>query len=153
MKLTTLCYLEYENCYLMLLRNKKDHDINAGKWIGVGGKFENGEGASKCVAREVLEETGYTNLNFTPRGIINFHQEDSEGTPIYDEVMYLYTANVSHPNFKECSEGTLKWIPKDEVLNLNLWEGDRLFLPRLINNEMDINMSLFYRNDELIKTE
>ena len=57
-KLTTLCYIEKDNKYLMLHRIKKENDINHDKWIGVGGKFEWGESPEECMLREVWEETG-----------------------------------------------------------------------------------------------
>ena len=60
MKNTTLCYIEKDGKYLMLYRNKKENDLNEGKWIGVGGKFEPGETAEQCLVREVREETGLT---------------------------------------------------------------------------------------------
>lgn len=55
---TTLCYIEKNGCYLMLHRTKKEHDYNKDKWIGIGGKFENGESPEDCAVREVREETG-----------------------------------------------------------------------------------------------
>ena len=64
MKLTTLCYIEQDGKYLMLYRNKKENDINEGKWIGVGGRFEEGETPEECVLREVQEETGLTLLKY-----------------------------------------------------------------------------------------
>ena len=56
--ITTLCYLEKENKYLMLHRTKKENDINKNKWLGVGGKLEKGETPEQCLIREVKEETG-----------------------------------------------------------------------------------------------
>ena len=50
---TVLCYLEKQGQYLMLYRNKKQNDINAGKWIGVGGKIEPGETPEEALLREV----------------------------------------------------------------------------------------------------
>ena len=70
-----------------------------------------------------------------------------------NERMHLYTATVDNPNFSECNEGTLKWIPKEEILNLNLWEGDKFFLTPLINGEIDIRMRLTYEGWNLIKAE
>ena len=55
---TTLCYIEKNVCYLMLHRTKKEHDYNKDKWIGIGGKFENGESPEDCAVREIREETG-----------------------------------------------------------------------------------------------
>ena len=87
MKLTTLCYLERDDRYLMLHRIKKKQDVNKGKWIGVGGKFEFGESPDDCVVREVREETGYTLTDYRLRGIISFlfNQEEAE-------YIFLYTA-------------------------------------------------------------
>ena len=57
MKNTTLCYIENERGeYLMLHRVKKQNDLNHNKWIGVGGKCEEGESPEECVCRETLEE-------------------------------------------------------------------------------------------------
>ena len=58
--MTTLCYIERNDSYLMMHRIKKKHDVNAGKWIGVGGHFETGESPEECLLREVKEETGLT---------------------------------------------------------------------------------------------
>ena len=55
---TSLCYIEKDGCYLMLHRTKKEHDYNKDKWIGIGGKFENGESPEDCAVREIYEETG-----------------------------------------------------------------------------------------------
>lgn len=73
MKNTTLCYIENERGdYLMLHRVKKENDCNRDKWIGVGGKFENGESPEECVLRETLEETGLTLTDWRYRGIVTF---------------------------------------------------------------------------------
>ena len=72
MKLTTLCYIERDGKYLMLHRVKKQSDINRGKWIGVGGHFEEGESPEECLLREVREETGLLLTRYTFRGIVTF---------------------------------------------------------------------------------
>ncbi len=36
MTLTTLCYIEKDDSYLMMHRIKKEKDINKDKWIGIG---------------------------------------------------------------------------------------------------------------------
>ena len=72
MLLTTLCYIEKGDQYLMLHRVKKEHDINKDKWIGVGGKFEDKESPEDCLFREVREETGLTLTSWKFRGIITF---------------------------------------------------------------------------------
>ena len=120
---TTLCYLEREDQYLMLHRVKKAHDVNGGKWTGVGGKFEAGEGPEECAAREIREETGLTPEDLRYRGIVTFV---SDRWP--SERMHLFTAPAGEGPIRECDEGDLAWIGKREVLSLPMWEGDRLFL-------------------------
>ena len=144
---TSLCYIEKDGKYLMLYRNKKKEDPNGGKWIGVGGKFEEGETPFECVKREVLEETGIVLNSAHFYGVIEFR---SDGWP--DEDMYLfsstdYNASGFHP--EDCNEGTLKFIPKNEILELNLWEGDRVFLREMLEEHDSINLRLKYSGDNL----
>lgn len=148
-KLTTLCYIEKEDKYLMLYRNKKEHDQSHGKWLGVGGKFEAGESPEECLLREVREETGLTLTEYQFRGIITFLSDIYEG-----EYMFLYTASeYTGELIKDCEEGRLQWIPKTEVLELPAWEGDHLFLEKLIAGEKDIHMKLSYEGDRLVSVK
>lgn len=143
--MTTLCYLEKDNQYLMLLRNKKENDLNAGKWIGVGGKFEFGESPEECMKREVLEETGYVADAYRYRGLVTFVSEGIE-----TEYMHLFTIHEFHGTPIECKEGTLRWVPIPEVMSLNLWEGDKIFLKLLQENKENFSLKLVYRKDELV---
>lgn len=145
MKNSTLCYIEKDGNYLMLLRNKKQVDENKGKWIGVGGKFEEGESPEECLLREVFEETGLTLTQYNFRGIVTF-VSDEWGT----EHMHLFTATEFTGELKACDEGELSWIPKEEIMKLNLWEGDREFLKLLFEDAGFFFMKLTYRGDNLI---
>ena len=147
MKKTTLCYIEKDEKYLMLYRNKKEHDPNEGKWIGVGGKIEPGESPDECVAREVFEETSLKPEHFVYRGLIHFISDEWE-----DEDMYLYTAqgvDVSTDEDIPCDEGTLKWIRKRDISSLNLWEGDRYFLELIAKDSPFFEMRLEYKGEKL----
>ncbi len=143
---TTLCYIQQENNYLMLLRNKKQIDLNKNKWIGVGGKFEEGESPEECLLREVKEETGLTLLRYKLRGVITF-VSDEWGC----EYMHLFTADAFEGELITCDEGELRWIPKEDVLNLNLWEGDKLFLKLLQEDSPFFTMKLRYVGDTLVE--
>ncbi len=143
---STLCYIEKNNAFLMLLRNKKENDTNAGKWIGIGGKFEGKETPEECMLREVFEETGIRLSNYEYKGIINFRSDKYE-----DEEMHLFTAfTEENPDLSSCSEGTLKWIPKDDIFTLSLWEGDKLFLRQILEGRKPINMTVMYKGDRLL---
>lgn len=148
MKNTTLCYIENDNQYLMLHRTKKSSDINKDKWIGVGGHFENGESPEDCLLREVFEETGLTLTNYQYRGIVTFVSD------IYEtEYMHLFTATHYTGEIIECDEGELSWVNKSEVLNLNLWEGDKIFLKLLNETHQFFSLKLNYQGDDLISNE
>lgn len=144
MKLTTLCYIENDNKYLMLYRNAKKNDPNEGKWIGVGGHFEENESPDECLLREVKEETGLTLTNYTLRGIITFVSDTWD-----NELMFLYTADGFSGELSSCNEGELSWVDKDKIMDLCLWEGDKNFLRKLINNEPFFNLKLIYQGEVL----
>ncbi len=139
----------------MLHRVKKKKDLNAGKWIGVGGKFEDRESPEDCLLREVQEETGLTLTDYRFRGLITFLQEGTE-----TEYMCLYTATEftgTLPPAEEdgtypCAEGVLAWIPKDRIEELNLWEGDRVFLRLLAKEAPFFTLKLVYQGDALVES-
>lgn len=147
MKETTLCYIEKDEKYLMLHRTKKENDYNHDKWIGVGGKFEEGEGVTECLLREVKEETGLTLCKYTYRGIVYFESDKWQG-----EAMHLFTATEYEGELVECDEGELRWVPKNEVEKLNLWEGDKVFLRFLVEDKEFFRLKLRYEGDNLVET-
>ncbi len=142
----TLCYLESDRGeYLMLHRVKKQNDVNHDKWIGVGGKFEDGESPEECLLREVEEETGFTLTDYRYRGIITFV---AEGWPT--EYIHLFTAAGWTGEMRECDEGDLEWVPKDQVPNLPIWEGDKLFFQLLAEDRPFFSLKMCYRGDTMI---
>ena len=142
---TTLCYLERGDEYLMLHRTKKEHDLNRDKWIGVGGKFQDGESPEDCLLREALEETGYRLTSYRLRGIVTFLFNKEEA-----EYMFLYTADGFFGEPVPCNEGTLEWVSKEEVDRLNLWEGDRIFLRLLDEGAPFFSLKLRYEGNKLV---
>lgn len=152
MKLTTLCYIEKDEKYLMLHRVKKENDCNKDKWIGVSGKFEEGESPEDCLLREVYEETGLKLTNYRFRGIVTFVSDEWEG-----EYMHLFTASeyegeLPENAMRDCEEGELVWVPKDEIEKLNLWEGDKIFLRLLQERESFFSMKLRYEGEKLVES-
>ena len=147
-KLTTLCYIEKNEKYLMLHRVLKKNDINKDKWIGVGGHFENGESPEDCLLREVKEETGLILTAYQFRGIITF-VFSSQGKETDTEYMCLYTADEYEGELISCSEGNLEWINKKDIFSLNLWEGDKLFFRLLEEGRPIFSLKRVYQDDEL----
>lgn len=161
MKNTTLCYIENDGRYLMLHRVKKEQDQSRGKWLGIGGKFEDKESPDECLLREVYEETGLTLTSYRLRGIVTFISD------IYEtEYMFLYTADgylgelyeeadgcvipVVDGVLRPCDEGVLKWVDIGAVPSLELWEGDRIFLEKLRTSDEFFTLKLCYEGDALI---
>lgn len=147
MKLTTLCYIENDDSYLMLHRIKKENDENHDKWIGVGGKFEAGESPEDCLLREVREETGLILKSYQLRGIVTF-VSDEWGT----EYMHLFTSDDYEGEMHTCDEGELVWVPKNKIEELKLWEGDKVFLRLLDESKAFFSLKLRYEGEKLVET-
>ena len=132
----------------MLHRVKKENDMNKDKWIGIGGKVEEGETPKECILREAMEETGLTLNSVSYRGIIYFRNEF-----YYDEDMYLFTCNDFSGTLKECNEGNLEWVDKEKIYHLPLWEGDKIFLEALDRDDRFFELTLNYYKDTLLSHE
>ncbi len=142
-----LAYIEKDDKYLMLLRNKRLKDLNKNKYVGVGGHVEKGETFDDAMKREIKEETNLDVLDYKYRGVVYFNNG------VYEENMYLYHVTKFKGVIKECDEGTLYWIPKSEIFNLNLWEGDKYFLEPFMNSDKMINLKMYYKGDKLVRWE
>ena len=142
---TTLCYIRRGEEYLMLHRIKKKHDLNQDKWIGIGGKFEDGECPEDCLLREAREETGLTLTDYRYRGIVTFVSDRWE-----TEYMHLFTATGWTGGIREdCDEGVLEWIHRDRLAALPQWEGDRIFLELLRREVPFFSLKLRYEGERL----
>lgn len=148
MKNTTLIHIEQDGQYLMLHRTKKEKDINKDKWIGVGGHCEENESPEECAIREIREETGLIVLpeDLQYRGIVTFVCSTCEG-----EYMHLFTVEKFSGEPGDCNEGELVWVPKEQVLSLPTWEGDRYFLEQILTPSPFFSMKLEYEGETLVK--
>lgn len=142
---STLCYIEKDGKYLMLHRVKKENDANHDKWIGIGGKFEDGESPEECVLREAFEETGLTLTDYRYRGIVTFVSDKWQ-----TEYMHLFTATGFSGEIKDCDEGVLEWIEKERLAALPQWAGDKIFLRLLNTDEPFFSLKLRYCGEELV---
>ncbi len=131
MKLATLCYIKKDGKTLMMLRNKKKNDMHQGKYNGLGGKLKEGETPEECVLREVKEESGLLIKDPMMHGFITFPMFDGKK----DWYVFLFTAKEFSGELIDSHEGKLEWIDNDKLLDLNLWEGDRIFIPWLFQEK------------------
>jgi len=145
MIIATLCYINDGKKTLMLHRIKKANDIHKGKWNGLGGKLEQGESPEECVIREVNEESGLIITNPKLRGIITFPKFDS----VNDWLVFIYTVKKFKGNIKESKEGVLNWVKNKNLMDLNLWEGDKIFL-KWLNKDKFFSAKFIYENKRLL---
>lgn len=144
MKLSTLCYIQRDNQTLMLHRIKKENDMHAGKWNGLGGKFEEGETPEECAIREIEEESGLIAKDITLKGFLTF--PDFSRWETWHVWLYLVTDSLG--KLIESNEGELAWIDNEKIYDLNLWEGDKIFM-KCLNQEGFFSGKFVYKNKEL----
>lgn len=148
MLLATLCYVKHDGKTLMVHRNKKPDDIHAGKWNGLGGKFEAGETPEMCVRREVEEEAGLVIQNPRLHGLLMF--PNFKGNDWY---VFVFTAREFEGTLSESSpEGKLEWVPDEQLTELNLWESDHIFLPWLAAGRF-FSAKFDYEGDKMLGYE
>lgn len=150
MKLATLCYVRdiKTSSTLMIHRTKKLNDYHEGKWNGLGGKFDPGESPEDCVIREVKEETGLDIFNPHLHGFITFPMFDG----VDDWYVFLFTVEKYSGEMIDSDEGKLEWIPDSELLNLNLWDGDKIFIKWLFQEKF-FSAKFIYKNKKYFSHE
>ncbi|MBZ0177893.1 MAG: 8-oxo-dGTP diphosphatase [Melioribacteraceae bacterium] len=148
MKLATLCYVQKDNHTLMLYRNKKENDYHEGKWNGLGGKFELSESPEDCAVREVKEEAGLNVLSLKMKGFITFPLFDGND----DWHVFLFVIDKFEGELIDSPEGELEWIPNEKLTEINLWEGDKFFIPWLFEEKF-FSAKFIYENGKYISHE
>lgn len=145
-RFSTICYIKKDDKYLMLFRNKKEKDINEGKWLGIGGKIESKETPEEGMIREVKEETGLDVKEYKFHGIVSFFLNED-----VTEYMFLYSCSRFEGEvIKECDEGELKWVEISKVPSLPLWEGDKIFLDLMVKDSKPFSLKVVYDGDKLV---
>jgi len=147
MKLATLCYVQDKktNSTLMLHRVKKENDYHHGKWNGLGGKFEPGESPEECAVREIKEESGLNVKSIKMKGFITF--------PIFDGIedwhVFVFVIDDFDGELIDSNEGNLDWIPNEKLTEINLWEGDKYFIPWLFEDNF-FSAKFVYKNGKYL---
>ncbi|MBQ6545830.1 MAG: NUDIX domain-containing protein [Lachnospiraceae bacterium] len=140
--LSTLCHVENNGSYLMMHRTVKKNDVNKDKWIGIGGHFEADESPEECMVREAMEETGLTLENLRYRGLVTFVSGGG-----VTEYMSLFSADWNgdpKDALVPCDEGDLRWVHIEDIWDLNIWEGDKIFFRLLDENVPFFSLKLVY---------
>ncbi len=142
---------------LLLHRNKRQKDMHAGKWVGIGGKLLERESPRECAIRELKEEANIIPLDLTFRGQVYFDEIHKNGRndhsgDAFNWIVFLYkvTKFVGEIN-KECHEGTLKWVQLKDLDSLPMWKGDHALIPAVILSKRTIDAKMVYEGEEVVQ--
>ena len=148
LKLATLCYVRQAGKTLMVHRNKKANDMHMGKWNGLGGKLEPGETPEECAIREIQEESGLLVENPVFKGLLTFPGFANEE----DWYAFVFVASQFTGDLIDSPEGDLQWIDDAHLLELNLWDGDRIFL-KWLDQPGFFSGKFIYKNGQYVDHE
>jgi len=124
----TLMFVTHED-RVLLIRKKRGH--GAGKINGPGGKLDAGETPAQCAVRETLEETGVTVEGPRLAAIMRFVALDGD-----DWLGYVFLAGGYAGRPRETVEAVPRWFPIAEIPFDEMWDDDRIWLPRLLAGEV-----------------
>lgn len=144
-KNAVLCVIKNINTgkILILRRTKEPH---FGKCIPIGGKLKPCETPNQAVVRECEEETGLKLKDCKMRGMM------IETSPIdFNWTNFIYYAEVKDKNLKECKEGELIWIEKEELNEINMPDSDKFLYKYVFESDAFFVLDVVY--DENIKIQ
>src|SRR4051812_32531233 len=152
-----LIYLRQDDRVLMIHRNSRSPgkvDYHEGKWNGLGGKCEKDESPLEAAQREVLEESGLALLpdQLKSLGVLQFPNFKADRNE--DWMVFVFYGTLAKEDSRESKsqseEGALHWVPVKDLLLLNLWPGDRLFIPYVMKSQPFIG-TIWYRDQKVVK--
>ncbi len=132
----------------MLLGMKK-RGLGVGWWNGFGGKTDKGESVEEAAARETKEEIGVKILKPNKVAELYFYLVDKEKTR--DLIVHVFMVNKWEGKPKESEEMRPKWFKIDDIPYNKMWDGDDLWIPRVLSGEKIMAKMGFNKDNKLIK--
>ncbi len=127
----------------------KKRGLGVGWWNGFGGKTDNGESVEVAAVRETREEIGVEILKFGKAAELYFYLVDNKKTR--DLIVHVFLVSKWKGKSKESEEMRPKWFKKDSLPFENMWDGDHLWIPRVLNGEKIMAKMGFDKNNKLTK--
>jgi 8-oxo-dGTP diphosphatase len=116
---------------LLMHRNKWPDDVHHGKYLSLGGHVEPGEDVLTCARREVFEESGLTVTDLVLRGTVMW---TGFGAKRRDYLCFVFRADTFTGTAHDGNdEGTLEWVPLDDMASRPMWDSDHLWLPMVFD--------------------
>ena len=118
---------------LLIHRNLRHNDHHLDKYNGLGCKMLPNEDVVSCLRREIFEEAGIKCEDIILRGTINWTGFGPEGENWLGFIFRI--DRFSGTPFTSNEEGSLSWVPIDDLDKLPMWEGDRYFLKLVFDDD------------------
>lgn len=138
-----VCYIINEKNEVLL--QHKTRGVGKGKWVGPGGKIDEGETVEQSVKREVFEET---NLVLEDPELMAEIEFVFPGKEDWNLLCYAFVVRKFHNEIEENDEGELRWFKVSELPYLEMWEDDQYWLARAFLGEK-MKMRFFYNKETL----
>lgn len=132
MRDTSLVYPIREDGAILLGRKRRG--MGVGKWNGFGGKIEDGETMAACAVRELFEECGLA-ADVAALSFVADLYFDLPSDPAWSHGGAVYFVHAWTGEAQATDEMEPRWFwPKDLPYD-EMWEADRIWLPRLLSGE------------------
>ena len=122
---------------VLLLRGAPTKRIWANQYNGIGGHIERDEDIYSAALREVHEETGLEVDDLRLAGLINIDGDQPAGI-----LLFVFTATSRSGDPIPSEEGTLEWIARDQLAQIDLVEDLPTILPRAL--DLPLNAPPFF---------
>lgn len=138
---TLVFFIEGDNILLAM----KKRGFGAGRWNGIGGKAEKGETIAAAMIREAEEEVCVSPLEFESAAYLEFKYPDS-ATVIAN--VFICTTWDGEP--LETEEMAPHWFKIKDIPYDTMWEGDRLWMPHVLNGKFIRGEFVYTSKDKLL---
>ena len=116
---------------LLVHRTARPGDAHLGKYNGLGGKLDAGEDIVAGMRREIREEAGLECTELHLAGTVSWPGFGAAGEDWFGFVFRVTGFTGTPPDAN--AEGTLHWVDLAAVPGLPMWDGDRHFLPLVLD--------------------